>query len=181
MSRAITVDFEGVESGSSYVRITEGDYAFKIAKVVLKKGKDSGNNYLLFDMRTIKGPSTGLNKTIPHSCSLTKQSLWNLRNLIEACGKTVPSKAVKLDLDKMIGWEFAGTVIDDEYEGKKKSTISSFFPLEDLVAVSSGGEDAPTGKATPKKAASKKEAEPEEEEAEQEEEGTEEEAEELFS
>jgi hypothetical protein len=118
---------------------------------------------------------------------LTKQSLWNLRNLIEACGKQVPSKAVKLDLDKMIGWECAGTAIDDEYEGKKKSVISTFFPMEDLVEVtSSNGEKAPTGEKS-KKAKPKKE---EEEESEQEEESSEEESaeeetseeeEELFS
>lgn len=177
MPRDLRIDFTGIEGGAMFVRVPEGDYALKISKIDLKKGKESGNQYLMFQFKTVKGPAGGVNKMVPHSCSLQKQSLWNLRNLIEACGKPVPSKAVKLDLDKMIGWECAGTIIDDEYEGKKKSTISAFFPMEDLIVTSSNGEKAPTG--TKAKAKAKEEEAEEEEEAGEAEETDE--AEELFS
>jgi hypothetical protein len=55
----------------------------------------------------------------------------------------VPSKALKIDLDKLIGLELAATVIDDEYEGKKKSTCSAFFPMAELSP-----EVAPDGEET---------------------------------
>jgi hypothetical protein len=166
MAKLISVDFTGVESGGGKIRIPEGDYGFEITKVEQKKGKDSGDPYLKFSMKPIKGDPAGLKKgDLSHNCSLTKQSLWNLRNLMEACGKTVPSKAVKIDLDKMVGWQCAGTVIDEEYDNKKHSVITAFFPLEDLPSVS--------------KKSSKKKDEDEEEETEKEEESTEEE-EEIF-
>lgn len=130
----IAVDFTGVESGGApSVHIPEGDYGFKIQKVVQKKGKDSGEPYLLFSLKVTKGHPKGIGKVVPHNCSLQTKSLWNLRNLIEATGKEVPSKSLKLNLDNMPTWpELAGTVIDDEYNGKKKSVISAFFPVADL-------------------------------------------------
>ena len=140
MARVITVDFEGVETGGMFVRVPEGDYGVKVAEVKTKK---SGENkpYLSVMLELTKGNTKGVGKTIIHSCSLQKQALWNLRSLLEACGKKVPSKAVKLDLDKMAGWECAATLVDDEYEGKKKSVVSAFFPLSDLGSTSNSGKD----------------------------------------
>jgi hypothetical protein len=132
MARAISIDFTGVEVGMTSVKVPEGDYGFKITKVTQKKS-DAGNQCLVFGLKAIKGPVGGIGKTIPHNCTLTAKSLWNLRNLLEATGKQVPSKAVKIDLDKLVGLTLAGTVIDDEYDGKPKSTVSAFFPLADLT------------------------------------------------
>jgi hypothetical protein len=129
--RQVSVDFTGVEVGFASVKIPEGDYGLKIASVKQRKS-EAGNNCLVFGLKTVKGPSAGIGKTIPHNCVLTSKSLWNLRNLLEATGKQVPSKAIKIDLDKLVGLTLAGTVIDDEYEGKKKSVVSAFFPMADL-------------------------------------------------
>jgi hypothetical protein len=138
--RIITVDFTGVESGTIGVHVPEGDYGVKVAKVDVKKGKESEKPYVNFQFKLTKGPAKGVGKTIPHTCSLQKQSLWNLRSFLEACGKQVPSKAVKLSLDKMVGWECAATLADDEYNGRKKSVVAAFFPLSDLEEKSSTDE-----------------------------------------
>jgi hypothetical protein len=140
MPRIITVDFTGVEVGGGMVHIPEDDYGLRIVGVKGKKGEESGKNYLAIQFKVFKGNKRGIGKTLPHSCSLQKQSLWNLRNLFEACGKQTKAAAVKIDLDKMIGLECAGSVIDDEYEGRKKSVITAFFPLEDLGKTSDTGD-----------------------------------------
>lgn len=137
-ARVIEVDFAGVEAGVSYVRVPESDYALEITKAIHKKGKESEKPYLALTFKLSKGPKKGNGKELTVTFSLQKQSLWTLRNLLEACGKQVPAKAIKLSLDKMVGWECAGTAVDDEYEGRKKSTISAFFPLDDLGNTSSG-------------------------------------------
>lgn len=134
----INVNFEGVEAGMNYVHIPEGDYALEVKKVVQKTGEASGKPYLLFSLKVTAGNDKGINKVIAHSCSLTKNALWNLRNLLEAAGKTIPAKAIKIDLDKLIGLKMAGTVIDDEYDGKKKSIVSAFFPTSELSTESGG-------------------------------------------
>lgn len=168
--RTVTVDFEGVEAGGGSVHIPEGDYGFRITKASLKKGKESGKDNIVFSLKVIRGHDRGLNKSLRHNCSLQKQSLWNLRNLIESAGKQVPSKAVKLDLDKMAGWELAGTVIDSEYNGKPKSEISAFFPMADLVAVKKDEEGEEGGEETEETEGEESEAEEAEETAEEEEE-----------
>lgn len=130
MGRIVSVNMEGVESGGGSVRIPEGDYGFKVTKVIKKTG-DKGD-YLRISLKAQAGPAKGIGKTLDHICSLTKNSLWNLRNLMEAAGKAVPSKAIKIDLDKMVGWTLAATVVDDTYKNKPKSSIAAFFPLADL-------------------------------------------------
>lgn len=130
----ISVDFTNVSTEGGSVHIPEGDYAFKITSAKLKKGGDSGKLYIEFFMTVTQGSSKGLKKKLRHTCSLQPQSLWSLRNLMESAGKQVPSKAVKLDVNKMVGYELAGSVVDDEYDGKKKSIIASFFPIADLSA-----------------------------------------------
>lgn len=137
MSNVINVNFEGVESGGfSKPHVPEGDYLLKVKKVQQKKGKDSGAAYLLFFLRIVSGNPKGINKDIPHTCSLTKNSLWNLRNLLEASGKTIPAKAIKIDLDKLVNLEMGATLVDEEYEGKKYSVVGAFFPKSELNAVS---------------------------------------------
>jgi hypothetical protein len=166
----ISVDFTGVETGQGRVRVPENDYGLKIKTVKHKTGEDSGKPYLDLGFEIIKGEKKTLGKVLQHSCSLQKQSLWNLRNLLEACGKQVPAKAVKIDLAKLSDLTCAGTVIDDEYEGRKKSVISAFFPLADLGKTSDTGDEL-------EEAAEEETAEEEVEEAAEE---VEEESEELF-
>src|SRR5690348_16214678 len=129
-SSVVEVDFTGVESGGGRVHVPEGDYALKIAKTALKKGQDSGNPFIEITFEISKGDQS--KKKLFDNFSLTKQSLWKLRGLLEACGKQVPQKAVKLDLHKMISWECAGAAADEEYEGKKKSSLVAHFPLAEL-------------------------------------------------
>jgi hypothetical protein len=137
----ITIDFAGVETGKGRVHVPESDYGFKIKTVAKKIGEDSGKDYLDIGFELVKGDKRGIGKVLQHNCSLQKQSLWNLRNLLESCGKTVPAKAVKIDLKKLVGLTCAGTVIDDEYEGRKKSVISAFFPMADLGKTSDSGDE----------------------------------------
>lgn len=141
MARMLSVDFNGVEAGGSSAVVPEGDYAFKVTKVVSKKS-NAGNPCLNFSLKVIQGNAKAMNKVLLHNCTLTKNSLWNLRNLLEAAGKTIPAKAIKIDLDKLVGLTLAGTVIDDEYKGKKKSTISAFFPVADLAGDADGDGDS---------------------------------------
>jgi hypothetical protein len=193
MPRIISVDFTGVEVGGGSVHIPEGDYGLKIKEVKGKKGEESGKNYLAMIFEVIQGDKKGLKKLLRHSCSLQKQSLWNLRNLLEACGKQTPAKAIKIDLDKMVGLECAGTVVDDEYEGRKKSIISAFFPLEDLGNTTESGDELEEAveetteeveeeeEAPAKKPAAAKKGKAKAKPAEEEEESSEEGEEDLFS
>lgn len=142
MVRVVSVDFEGVEGGGGSSHVPEGDYGLKISKVIKKKAESSGMDCLYFDLKIFKGNAKGIGKPIRHTCSLQKQSLWNLRNLLEAAGKEVPARALKIDLDKLTNLELGATLVDDQFErdGKirVKSVIAGFFPISELTATSTG-------------------------------------------
>jgi hypothetical protein len=168
MSRIVQIDFEGVESGGGKIHVPEGDYKFEIVKITTKKSS-SGFPTLFFGLKLNSGPKNGNGKTLRHSCSLQKQALWNLRNLLEACGKEVPSKPVKIDLDKLIGLEGAVSVVDGEYEGKTTSEVATFYPLSDFGNTGDDIEEEPEEEEeAPKKPGKKKPVEEEETEEEEE-------------
>jgi hypothetical protein len=154
----ITVDFAGLKSGGGGVnpRVPAGDYGVKCTKVVLKTSDKSKQKYLDISFKLIKGNKKGLGQVLHHSCSLQTQSLWNLRDMLEAMGKEIPAKAIKISTERLVGYTCASSVTDDEYEGRKKSRIASFFPLADLGKTSDNADDLDT------------EEEPEEEEEEEE-------------
>lgn len=169
MPRLVTIDFEGVESGGGKIHVPEGDYKFEVTKISTKKGSESGKPVLFFNLKLNSGPKNGNGKTLRHSCSLQKQALWNLRNLLEACGKEVPSKAVKIDLDKLIGLEGAVSIVDGEYEGKTTSEVATFYPLSDFGNTGDDiEEESEEEEETPKKKKSKPAEEEEETEEEEE-------------
>ena len=157
MARTVKVDFTGVESGGSRnVRVPEGDYLLEITKIDGKKGKESGKPNLIFYFKLSDGPKKGNGKELQHNCSLQKQSLWNLKNILEACGKTVPSKSVNLNVDNLVGLKCAGNVIDGTYNDRLRSEIAFFYTEDEFNNQSSGEEVEEAMEEAEEKPASKK-------------------------
>jgi hypothetical protein len=50
--------------------------------------------------------------------SLSEQSLWALRSLLEALQVEIPAEAFDLDLKDMIGQQMMASIIHEEYEGR---------------------------------------------------------------
>jgi hypothetical protein len=103
--------------------------------------------------------------TYPCRVTLNEESMWKVRELLVACGMTVPKKRIKVDPEKLIGKELGMVLEDDEYEGKMKSVIDSVFPASDLDNDTDGDDEvdeedeeepAPRKKAPAKKTATKK-------------------------
>lgn len=140
--KKLTVDFTGVEAGGGRVRVPEGDYLFKIADYELRHKKDDeSSRYIQWSLEILKGPG-GTGKRIRYITSLKPEALFNLRNMLTDAGFKVPSKSVDVPLEKVIGRQIAGTVIDDEYEGKIKSVVDNLFPAADFESLSGkAGED----------------------------------------
>ena len=128
--KPVAVDFTGVESGGGSARVKEGDYHIKIVKAVLTEAKSSGNSMFVFTVEIQEGKYKG--KKLLDRAVLTQESLWKLKQILEAIGVNVPSKKVAIDVTKYIGEEAGVTVSDREHEGKTYSNITDWFPLDDL-------------------------------------------------
>lgn len=124
----IRVDFSGVDSGGA--RIPAGDYHFRVKKVELRKGEESGKPYLNWELEVAAGKYKG--RTVYHTTTLQPHALFNLRATLEACGLEVPDSAMDLHLKSLVGLELAGTVEIQTVKGRKRSKVVDVFPVSEL-------------------------------------------------
>jgi hypothetical protein len=129
------VDFTGTESRKGG-RIPPGDYPVKVTKAISDKSPEKKSPRIHFELEITEGKHQG--KTLYHDCYLGADSLWKLRNTLEAMGEEVPKKKAKLNLKKYKAKELAVTVDLEEYNGKVRSRVVDTFPLDDLL---NGDED----------------------------------------
>ena len=128
-SKAVKVDLSGVES--SQKAIPEGEYVVSVNDASIESSS-KGNDYIKFEFEVIEGSHKGAK--LYHNCSLLPQSLFNLKNVLEALGFDIPTKAFDLDLSDLLGLECEVEVGHETYEGKKKARILEFINPEDSDA-----------------------------------------------
>lgn len=137
----LAVDFSDTEarSGGQSFHFPPDDYPVQVMKAEMGKSANKGTPQVTFTLAVTEGKYKG--KKIRYDCFLLPQSLWTLRNLLEAAGKTVPQKRINLDTDKLKGLKFAVTIEDDEYEGKMRSKVTDTFSLKELSASATKDDD----------------------------------------
>jgi len=122
--KIISVDFTGVETKQI---IPDGDYAVKVKEVTEETG-DKGK-YLNWVLDITTGEFKG--KRVYYITSLTKQSLWNLRAVLEAMGLDVPKSKMNLDIKSYAGLEMGVSVETEKYKGRMKNVVVDTYNLED--------------------------------------------------
>lgn len=129
---ARTADFSNVKEGGprfTKKRVKAGDYLAKIVKVEDAQIKATKEFQYLFTIQLVKHPGA----TYPYYCQLTEKTLWKLRNLMIAAGKSVPKKKTKVDPNLIVGKTIGVTMEDTEYDDKPQSEIDAVFPAADLT------------------------------------------------
>lgn len=168
---AQSIDMTNVKEGGNFNtrRVPEGDYRLRILDVMdaeVKSGDNQGSAQWVFTLGIDEKRYSSTK--YPYRCTLVEKQFWKIRNLLVAAGINVPKKRIKIDPNKLIGRVVAGTLEDDEYEGKERSQITAIFPVSELKDDEESGPDEDDEDID----------EPEDEEAEAEPEEDEEEAEE---
>lgn len=122
------------QAGGGSVRVPEDDYPARLVKIertVTKSGDNEGAPMIVLHWKIKSGNHKG--KVIKDRIVIIDKLMWKLRQLYEAFGMKVPTKAFKIDLDKLEGKDAAITVIDgDPYRNKIKSEISDVQPIDSL-------------------------------------------------
>jgi hypothetical protein len=108
-------------------RKPEGDYKLKVIKVEDHKSS-AGNDGWMFTLQLAMDSRA----TYAYYCGFDDKQAWKIRNLCVAAGLAVPKKKVMVDPNRLLNKEIGGTLEDDEYEGKVKSTVSAVFPVSEL-------------------------------------------------
>ncbi|UGO52748.1 hypothetical protein QJV46_gp44 [Serratia phage vB_SmaS_Opt-155] len=121
--KTINVNFEGVESSGKH---PEGRFLAVVDGAPEQKtSENSGNDYLNWKFKTPKG-------SVYHMTSLAPHALWNLKNVLEACGQEVPDGELELDPAELDGLELGIEVGTETYGGKKRARVTDVFPVEEM-------------------------------------------------
>lgn len=136
-----TIDFTNVKDRGKYnpKHKPEGDYRAKVISVEETTSKQE-NDMWVYAIQLTSDASA----VYPERIVLKENSLWKLRNLLQAAGMNVPKKKVAVDPNKVVGREIGITLEDDEYEGKMKSVISAVFKASELADDEPEDSDAET-------------------------------------
>lgn len=110
------------------VTIPEGRYLFEIVEVSKEDGQE--HPYLKWTFAIAKGKLEG-KKAKPYITSYSPDSLWNLRNLLEAIEIEIPDGDFELEPDDAIGKQFYSEIVHEDYQGRTQSTISGSFEPAD--------------------------------------------------
>lgn len=130
----VSVNFKGV---TTFKTPNEGDYLIRVAEV--EEGVSRNDNEMLsWTFEIADGDFEG--SKLFYTTVLSKDSLWKLREVLEALGQDVPDGKLDIDLKELIGCECGATVFHETYEGKKKAKIADFL-LADEVDGSEDYED----------------------------------------
>lgn len=139
-NQVVNVDFSDVKdsSGINPKHKPEGEYSLKVIKAEVTKTKgDDPQPMVLFLLQATDDRSA----VYPYYCPLTTASLWKIRTLFINLGLPVPKAKGKLNVGLTEGREIGVMLEDDEYNGKLKSVIVNTFPVGELEAVDSEGDD----------------------------------------
>jgi hypothetical protein len=125
------MDFTNVKEGGIFrpKRRPEGEYPARVVKVEDHQPKDSSKPMGWVFTVKIKGDERS---TYPVYASPEESQAWKIRKMFIAAGQPVPKKRVMVDPNRLVNKDLGVYLEDDEYEGRMKSTIADFIPLDDL-------------------------------------------------
>lgn len=126
--KKIRVNFEGVETRG---KVEDGKYHAKVSDVTEEEGQKYP--YLKWEFELMEEGVKG--RKVYTNTSLSPQSLWNLRNLLECLGIEVPDSEVDLDLKSFVGLELVVRVENEVYEGKERPKVTDYEKLGDTAEV----------------------------------------------
>lgn len=163
------VDFTNVKDEGANFRPRhkpEGDYQATIVEVNDHTSNNGGEMWLF----TIKLDGDE-RSSYPVYAGQDDKNAWKIRKMFIAAGIPVPKKLVLVDPNKLVGKTVGVFLEDDEYEGRMRSKIQDFMPVDDIQGGDEDDDeevyDKPAKKATGKKKAAPVEDEDEDEDEEE--------------
>jgi Protein of unknown function (DUF669) len=125
------VNFKGVESrgsGGGGVHIPPGEYGVKVVSAEWTES-NAGNAMIAWILQGTTGKAKG--KKFYYYTTDTPDSVWKMKDSIEAIGIEVPDGELDVDPSEFVDLEAVAIVSDDEYQGKIKSKVDSLRPEAD--------------------------------------------------
>jgi hypothetical protein len=125
-STSVTLDFTGVTSNTL---LPEGDYRLKVLEVKNESNSDEGSLKWLWEV--VKAEDKKLiGKTFSDFTNLAPQSLWNLKQRLEALNVDVPDSELEIDLEELVDLELEASLTHREWEDRKYNQLGSYVSVD---------------------------------------------------
>lgn len=118
-------DFTDVEDG--FELLPKGDYAINLFDVDLKKTKAKDDMYVLV-LKVAEGEHKG--RQLFFNLPVMQQTMWKIKETLEAFGVEVPKGAMNIDFDEMLGKKATAIIEHREYQGKDREDVVGLKPYE---------------------------------------------------
>jgi hypothetical protein len=130
------IDF--TNAGDGFKLLPEDTYVVNVFDIVDKPSKagDPGVNVTL---KVAEGEYKG--QSVFYYLLEKETTLWRVREFLEACGATIPKKAVMVDYDKCLGKKLEIEVKHREFNGRQMAEVVEIRKYE----AAAGDEDVPGG------------------------------------
>jgi hypothetical protein len=122
-----TISVPDLSKIETRTKVVDGDYHAKVAEVTMEQGTE--HPYLKWKFRIV-GP-TCVGGTVYNNTSYSPNSLWNLRQLLEALGQEIPDSAFDIDPKELVDLDLQITVENETYEGKQYPRVTDFSAFVD--------------------------------------------------
>ena len=101
-----------------------GSYVVRIVKGEKATGKESGNDYIAWELEVVEGDCKG--RHLFTNTSLQPNALWKLKQLLDEA-KVVTNKDGSFNTEDAIGAEFTAVVGQREYEGRVRNEVTDYL------------------------------------------------------
>lgn len=122
----LSLNFKGVKT---FKTIPEGSYVVEVVAATMDESK-AGNDMIKWEFEVAEGPHKGAK--LWYNSTITDDSLWALRQVLDALGQDVPDGEMDIDLEELVGCQAGVGVLHDVYEGKKKAVIADWMSKDDV-------------------------------------------------
>lgn len=122
----LSINFKGVEVRKT---LPEGTYVVEVAEVELTESSN-GNEMIKWEFIVAEGKHQGAK--LWYNTVTTKESLFKLREVLEALGQEVPDGKMDIDLSELVGCRAGVNVLHDVYEGKTRAVIADWLSAEEV-------------------------------------------------
>lgn len=107
--------------------LPEGIYKVLVKNVKLKESKFGTNPYLLWQLEVTEGQEK--DKIIFLNTSLSNNSLWRIKKLLEAMRFPIYDQEIKLEPKELINRQLRVKVIAEFFNGNFGNQVTDFYPV----------------------------------------------------
>jgi hypothetical protein len=127
------VDLTDVKEGGNFrpKQKPEGDYKAKIVKADDHTPKKEGSEPGWVLTIQVEGDARS---TYPYYLNPAQNQAWKIGTICRAAGLNIQNKRINFDPNKLVGKYIGLALVDDDYQGKPKSTIDDVFPVAEIQA-----------------------------------------------